>query len=322
MTDNLNLANQMIVNAENQSFVMGEFGLWGKKVNNDGSVDPNQIRITNNIIAMTDDNWTTLKLAIGVINGKTSILADVIAGKLLAGNDLYITNENKTFRIDYDGIRFDQTNAGNTFNFHVGGDGVTIRNGSIVLENAKNKILLDPVNGFKMQKYENSAWVNKLYADTNGNLILNGIINTTSGTIGGFNIGSSALSSTNTKVTLNASGEIAVQSNGVNISLDALTSQPLLYCGNTSGELFSILHNGGETLFSGTSGDMILNCPNGNITLMASTGISLNSNLVYLGTTTSNTIVNGSFYVNNKQVIPIYVKDIYGTIYIALGYPQ
>jgi hypothetical protein len=175
MKNSLNLANQTITTAENQDFTIGTYGIWGKKRNTDDTIDSHQIRIANNIIAMTDDNWATVKLALGVINGKSAIIADVIAGKLLAGNDLLITNDANNFRVDHDGLNFTQTDDLNTFRFHVGKeDGVIIENGNIVLTNATNKILIDPTNGFKIQKKVGETWVNILNADAEGNLELTG----------------------------------------------------------------------------------------------------------------------------------------------------
>jgi hypothetical protein len=64
------------------------------------------------------------------------LIADVVVGRLLAGNSLLITNDDgsttKTFTLDQ--------------------NGAVLENASFTIENAKSRILLDPTNGIKVQK--------------------------------------------------------------------------------------------------------------------------------------------------------------------------
>lgn len=57
-----------------------------------------QLRIVDSMIAMTDDNWATAKLAIGLfasdeVGTYFGVNAEVIGGKLIVGNNLVIENE-------------------------------------------------------------------------------------------------------------------------------------------------------------------------------------------------------------------------------------
>lgn len=103
MKNALNTANQEIIGSQNQDISIGTYGIKGRRKLSNGTFDNRQLMITNNLICMTDDNWQTSKVAIGEVknsNGSGTtygILADLITGKILAGNQLSITNENNSF---------------------------------------------------------------------------------------------------------------------------------------------------------------------------------------------------------------------------------
>jgi hypothetical protein len=104
------------------------------------------------------------------------LVADVIVGRLLAGNSLTITNENNTFTLD--------------------GTGATLTNANFLLNtsNGNTRIFLDPTNGIKIQANVGGTWTDKFYADSAGNIILDGKITATTGNIGGWSISSTGLS--------------------------------------------------------------------------------------------------------------------------------
>ena len=172
----LNVAKTEIINAKDQSITINQHGLLGKKVNEDGSVDPEQVKLINNKLVFTSDNWLTLRAAIGKINYNNQdfygIIADAIIGRLLAGNQLSISNEKNNFTLDANGCVLNNA----TF--------------TLVAANGTNRILLDPQldGGIKIQKAEGSSWIDQFYADSNGNLTLAGSIIAESGTIGGWTI--------------------------------------------------------------------------------------------------------------------------------------
>ena len=103
MKNALNTANQEIISSQNQDISIGTYGIKGRRKLSNGIFDNRQLMITNNLICMTNDNWQTSKVAIGEVknsNGSGTtygILADLITGKILAGNQLSITNENNSF---------------------------------------------------------------------------------------------------------------------------------------------------------------------------------------------------------------------------------
>lgn len=82
--------------------------------------DPSQIKIINDVITMTNDNWLTTKTAIGrfyyndPVNGALKegygINGEVIVGKLLIGQQLGIYNSSGTMEFDDNGFRVSNGN--------------------------------------------------------------------------------------------------------------------------------------------------------------------------------------------------------------------
>lgn len=196
-------------NAVNQSFTVGNDGILGRKrisavpeaseestsdVSSD--FDPEQVRLINNMLIFTDDNWQTARAAIGKVSytdldedgkevTKTSygIVADAIIGSLLMGKRLSITNEDNSVTI--------------------GEDGITIKNGNEVVFNADtegNLTVKNYLRTFGGAKYQFAWKLNEdgfeLYSgnkpvmevDKAGNLSVTGKITATSGKIGGFTL--------------------------------------------------------------------------------------------------------------------------------------
>ncbi len=74
-----------------------------------GTFSPKQIRIINNTILFTKDNWETASLALGEISmpdggAAYGIVAEALVGRLLFGEGLYLTNSNNSITLDGDGI--------------------------------------------------------------------------------------------------------------------------------------------------------------------------------------------------------------------------
>ena len=108
-------------NMINQEFSIGTYGILGRKrVSEDGDLfEDEQVRLINNVMLFTDDNWKTVKTALGKItlpdptseNGtitKYGVVGEVIIGDLILGNGLMITNnknhKESTILIDENGI--------------------------------------------------------------------------------------------------------------------------------------------------------------------------------------------------------------------------
>lgn len=98
-----------------QAFVIDDTGILGRKYDTEADASnatflPEQIRIINNTILFTDDNWETAALALGKIYGDNGeylgygLAADVLIGTLLIGETLEIKNEANTIMLDNNGI--------------------------------------------------------------------------------------------------------------------------------------------------------------------------------------------------------------------------
>lgn len=131
MRGQLNAAVNNIVNKEDQSVTISGAGI---QIGGDSNY---QIRIVDNMIAMTDNGWQTSKLAIGLFateQGKYwGVNADVIMGKLLAGSNLVLENVTK------DGV----------MQFKADASGVWLNNSVFVLQSdGGGKMVIHPDYGF------------------------------------------------------------------------------------------------------------------------------------------------------------------------------
>ena len=106
MENALNAAVNTIIGASNQSVVINGAGI---QVGGDSKY---QLRIVDNMIAMTDDGWKTAKLGVGrfysdaktglkddkgndILIGETwGINTELLAGSLIIGNNLVLENTN------------------------------------------------------------------------------------------------------------------------------------------------------------------------------------------------------------------------------------
>lgn len=146
---------KFVSNAESQNLLIDQHGLLARRYSDiNKSYDNRQLKILNNGMYITDDNWKSIKTALGNFiytdnNGEKyetyGILADSIVGKFILGNKLSIE------AISKDPI----TGKQNFVAFNVDGNGATLNNGSISLTASKlndlgyrNKIVLDPTYGF------------------------------------------------------------------------------------------------------------------------------------------------------------------------------
>lgn len=159
ITSALNAATNNIIAGNNQDMLIDQHGLLGRKavVDENGNVvegeyDDEQIKIINNLLCFTDDNWLTTKTALGRIdlgdgNYTWGLVAESIFGELIAGDRLYISNEGGTFMVD--------------------GNGATLLNSSFAIQNetganSLGRIIANATDGFKLQTrssdYANTTW--------------------------------------------------------------------------------------------------------------------------------------------------------------------
>lgn len=109
-----------VANMVNQDFVIDKNGILGRKRKSENSEDDaynefenEQVRLINNLLIFTDDNWATAKTALGKVyyedeegNKATSygLLAETIIGELLLGNKLLIKNSDNSVIVNNEGI--------------------------------------------------------------------------------------------------------------------------------------------------------------------------------------------------------------------------
>ena len=130
----LNAEKTMFANNDNNEVTITQSGIICKRMDNEGFYDGKQLRITGNVMAFTDDDWKSVKMAIGERIFKDSntleeevgygIIADNIIGKLIASDKCIIGNKEN--------------------NVVITGDGIDIMNGSISLSNDEYSIEIDP----------------------------------------------------------------------------------------------------------------------------------------------------------------------------------
>lgn len=191
----LNLANQEIINADNQEFKLGSYGLRGKMWDEtQGDYDPHQVAMTNNVLAFTDDNWQSCRMALGRVtigqNEYYGVVAEAIVGELIAGTQMTIRDANSSFVID--------------------GSGVNLENAPFTVYNSTSRILINPTDGFKIQKKNGNVWDTVLSEDNSGNIVANSITLQT-GYIGGWEIKSDGLySPTGDYIKTNGTGKLSL----------------------------------------------------------------------------------------------------------------
>lgn len=111
MKSSLDLTLNQVKASDGQSIEISDSGLKGRRLNPEtGEADKEQLWMTANNIVFTDDNWDTVKTAIGrlVMPDGTQgygVNAEYLMGKWILGNGMEISNANGSFTINEDGIQ-------------------------------------------------------------------------------------------------------------------------------------------------------------------------------------------------------------------------
>ena len=160
----LDLSKNAILSANGQTVEITDSGYHGRKLLPDGSLDKKEIAIINNTIAFTIDNWRTCSLAVGELtlaNGNTvyGVIADVLIGKLLMGENLYISNSSGTYTIDENGFI---------------ANNIKTKCKVVINPNDSNNLFSISSNGSK-----------KFYVDSSGNVVFSGRLEGASGNFSG-----------------------------------------------------------------------------------------------------------------------------------------
>lgn len=201
----LTLTKDHALSSIHQTVVIDDSGYWGRKLllDKDGNVqydthgnplyENEQLKITNNGVYLTTDNWSSLATAIGKIylyhdeeTGtdvfRYGVAGDLIVGKLFLGKELAL---------------FGSPKQDGSYAITLNENGLTIIN-----DGTTAGITIKDTNGNK-----------QFYADQNGDLHLSGIINAGGGSIAGWSIGTDKISSEDGSVYLAPTGDYSVYIN-------------------------------------------------------------------------------------------------------------
>ena len=211
----LDVATVQIHNASNQSQVWDETGMTFRMWNNErNDFEPEQIKIINNMMVFSDDGFQTSKMAIGKIpidkNGNYAygINAEVLMSKLVMSENLWIENNSGTYKFNDDGfiaksgnnsVRIQPNQSGELFSiykgnnkqFYVDSDGNVHFTGDLT---GSSGTFSGNISGGSINLGNGTFTV-----DSNGNMnassgTFSGTIYCSSGTVGGWNIGTQDLS--------------------------------------------------------------------------------------------------------------------------------
>ena len=226
----LDVATTQIHNAKNQSQTWDKTGMTFRMWNEERQdFDPEQIKIINNMMVFSDDGFKTSKMAIGKIpidkNGNYGygINAEFLMSKLVMSQNLWIENDSGTYKFDDAGfiaksgnnsVRIQPNQSGELFSiykgnnkqFYVDSDGNVHFTGDLT---GSSGIFSGQLKGGSINLGNNTFTVDKdgnMYASS---ARISGEVNASSGTIGGWNINSNSLSSSNNSVFLSNDGTIS-----------------------------------------------------------------------------------------------------------------
>lgn len=171
ITSSLDASVNNLISNSNQDITITQNGLRARQWNG-SSYDDKQMWMVNNMLAFSDDGFQTAKLALGEISlpsGGTGygLVADVIVGRLLAGNTLTIANSENNFVLDE--------------------TGATLNNAKFSIQTTNTKIIIDPTqtNSLVIQKNEGGTFNNKFWVDNSGNVNFAGNLSGATGTFSG-----------------------------------------------------------------------------------------------------------------------------------------
>lgn len=132
VTDGLEATKvKFMSDAEKQNITWGENGMLFRKWDEVAEAyEPTQLRIINSTIAVTDDNWKTVKTAVGGFDYKDpvsgeikhgyGINAELLIGKLILGENLGLYNAANSLTFDSNGLNV--SNDVNSFTVSPNGD--------------------------------------------------------------------------------------------------------------------------------------------------------------------------------------------------------
>jgi hypothetical protein len=178
MNGTLTATNNKMASNDNQELLIDVFGLHMRKFLPDQSKYSDYQSWWNNYnLLFTSNNWQSSSTAIGLLTAPDGeqyfgIATDVLVGNLIMGEKLVITNSSGNYTWNDSGMIASATLSGNTYSVGIN-------------PSTPSSIFNIKVND-----------INKFYVDTvTQSLVFDGKITSTSGNIGGWNIGANSLTS-------------------------------------------------------------------------------------------------------------------------------
>jgi hypothetical protein len=151
------LNKNAVVGGTNQEILIDSTGFLARRFDTTlNEMSPEQLKITNNAMVLSDDGFVTAKTAIGrLINGMYGISAEIIAGKMILGNNLQIETSDGTFVVDENGVTISGMNL------------------NMTSDDLLRNIIIDPNTGLKMRSRSSSGgnFVDNLYFGANGTIV-------------------------------------------------------------------------------------------------------------------------------------------------------
>lgn len=295
--------------ANNINTVFDSNGLLFRRQNEFGDTyEDEQLRIINSTLAVTDDNWKTIKTAIGkfyyedpaspgTLKQGYGINGDLLVGRLILGEELGIYNEGATLKFTENGLVI--TNGTNTFTVNPNADSVfTISNST----------------------------ENVIYFDSNGNAHFKGHIDATSLTLSGDSkLSSSDISGMDNYIqkdqTISMNGSSFKVSSAGLLTAENAVIKGTIYA--MTGEIGNLtlqngsLYNGTSSITSTTAGiylgsdgfrqyssaNAYVNIQNGKITAYGANinGTITTSNITATGGTIGGWIIKDTHIYNGKE---------------------
>ena len=137
-------------NMVNQEFTVDKNGILGRKKVSETSdeFEDEQVRLVNNLLIFTDDNWETAKTALGKIYYKDDdgnqipsygLIAETIIGSLIMGERLKIKNTDSTIELGSEGITIKNKSTGGEV-FHADINGNVTVTGMVTLSDIPKKV--------------------------------------------------------------------------------------------------------------------------------------------------------------------------------------
>lgn len=150
MNSALNTARNAVLSGRNQNIIINERGITLKDMNS----EVQQIKMINNCIAFTEDNWETASLSLT----PKGIVAKNLYGQVIGSEKLIITNTEGSFLVD---------------GSHMSAVNMDL---SLTTNDGQSNILIDPENGIKIRTGGIGSWEDRFYVDMNGDLTANNMI--------------------------------------------------------------------------------------------------------------------------------------------------